>query len=549
MSTTKKFLDESGVSLLWSKVKESDSALESQIKSMQADVNIVKVFGDVIESVQQAIPHLEEQVNTLKADDETEGSVDYKIAVYDTNLQEQLKDKADYTQLEEHTIQANARMDNAESAIQTTNDSIAKVNSTIVILTGDKTTVGSIDNKIAVAINENLRDFDSEGIQKELDSHNNRIEIIEDVLNGEGEGSVKSQIKNAVEVVSTDISNETSRATQVETELSGRITALENKEPESVEPFDPTNLQQQIDTNATNIGTNTSNINSILSDIEVLNGDVDVEGSVKKTVADEISKIVDSAPGTFDTFKEVAEWIASDETKTTEIVNTLASHDISIENLNSDISNETSRATQAETELSGRITALENKEPESVEPFDPTNLQQQIDTNATNIGTNTSNINSILSDIETINGDADIEGSIKRQIKNAVDGLIDGASDEYNSLNKIASKVSDIDNINISISTINASVKSNTDKLATLNGSVEDTDSIKYQIKNAIDAIIDNAPEDSNTLNKLATKLSGAESLSDRLTIVENWVGFGEDDDAGVITFEDIDNLSLQENE
>ena len=45
--------------------------------------------------------------------------------------------------------------------------------------------------------------------------------------------------------------------------------------------------------------------------IGVLNGEATVEGSVKKTVADEIAKVVAGAPESFDTLKELSDWIAT----------------------------------------------------------------------------------------------------------------------------------------------------------------------------------------------------------------------------------------------
>lgn len=44
--------------------------------------------------------------------------------------------------------------------------------------------------------------------------------------------------------------------------------------------------------------------------IGVLNGDENTEGSVKKTVADEIAKIVAGAPEDLDTLKEISDWIS-----------------------------------------------------------------------------------------------------------------------------------------------------------------------------------------------------------------------------------------------
>ena len=45
--------------------------------------------------------------------------------------------------------------------------------------------------------------------------------------------------------------------------------------------------------------------------IATLNGEATVEGSVKKTVSDEIAKVVAGAPESFDTLKEVSDWIST----------------------------------------------------------------------------------------------------------------------------------------------------------------------------------------------------------------------------------------------
>lgn len=58
--------------------------------------------------------------------------------------------------------------------------------------------------------------------------------------------------------------------------------------------------------------------------IAVLNGDKTKEGSVKKTVADEVAAIVAGAPEDFDTLKEIADWIANDTTNATKMANDIA---------------------------------------------------------------------------------------------------------------------------------------------------------------------------------------------------------------------------------
>lgn len=81
------------------------------------------------------------------------------------------------------------------------------------------------------------------------------------------------------------------------------ITALQNR----VGMDDTSGLSLRIKTNETNIAANKAAI-------DVLNGESNVEGSVKKQVADAIAGVVANAPADFDTLKEVADWIANDTT-------------------------------------------------------------------------------------------------------------------------------------------------------------------------------------------------------------------------------------------
>ena len=53
--------------------------------------------------------------------------------------------------------------------------------------------------------------------------------------------------------------------------------------------------------------------------IDILNSDSNVDGSVKKTVADAIARVVAGAPEDLDTLKEIADYIASDKTGAAEV--------------------------------------------------------------------------------------------------------------------------------------------------------------------------------------------------------------------------------------
>lgn len=53
--------------------------------------------------------------------------------------------------------------------------------------------------------------------------------------------------------------------------------------------------------------------------IDVLNGDEAKEGSVKKQVADAVAKIIAEAPESFDTLKEISDWISSHSSDASEM--------------------------------------------------------------------------------------------------------------------------------------------------------------------------------------------------------------------------------------
>ena len=65
-----------------------------------------------------------------------------------------------------------------------------------------------------------------------------------------------------------------------------------------------------------------SSISTLKEAVALLQGDG--EGSVKAIVASAVAKIVDEADERFDTLKEIANWILSDETNTLDILTRLS---------------------------------------------------------------------------------------------------------------------------------------------------------------------------------------------------------------------------------
>lgn len=76
-------------------------------------------------------------------------------------------------------------------------------------------------------------------------------------------------------------------------------------------------------------------VNQNTQDIASLKGTGN--GSVSKAVSDAIAQIIDEAPETFDTLKEVADYIASDETRAAQILAAIAEIQDDLQSVGSDM--------------------------------------------------------------------------------------------------------------------------------------------------------------------------------------------------------------------
>lgn len=102
----------------------------------------------------------------------------------------------------------------------------------------------------------------------------------------------------------------------------GKITTLEGKvEALEAGTYDDTEVRGLISTNADAIAANTAAIG-------VLNGDAETAGSVANTatgiVATKIAEVVAGADASFDTLKEIADWILNDTTGAANMANKIA---------------------------------------------------------------------------------------------------------------------------------------------------------------------------------------------------------------------------------
>ena len=124
----------------------------------------------------------------------------------------------------------------------------------------------------------------------------------------------------------SDVEAEASRAGLAETALGGKIDAI----------FTPASEGKEASGSVvTYVASEIAKVNGAASALEgrvianetsiaTLKGDAQTQGSVAHTVATEIAKVVNGAPESFDTLKEIADWIANDTTGAAKMANDIA---------------------------------------------------------------------------------------------------------------------------------------------------------------------------------------------------------------------------------
>ena len=189
--------------------------------------------------------------------------------------------------------------------------------------------VEELDKKISKKVDKvsgkglSTNDFDNE-YKVKLDNLNSSLN---NTLS-----SAKSYTNSEIIKVDNKINSEINRAKTSETNLSDRIDDLEEGLTNAFNE-----AKEYTDSEVKN---NTNKIN-------ILNGTG--EGSVKKTVKDEIAKVVDGAPEQFNTLKEISEYLNSHEDVASGLVESitrLETEKVSKEDIDSALSNESENPVQ-----------------------------------------------------------------------------------------------------------------------------------------------------------------------------------------------------------
>ena len=124
-------------------------------------------------------------------------------------------------------------------------------------------------------------------------------------------------------------------------------------------------------------GSEETSLKELADAIAKLNGDDNVDGSVKKQVKDAINAVVDGAPETFDTLKEIADWIGSDESGTAELISEVAANKQAIADNKAaldkdikDLADHVASAGEAYTAVDNRLNNIEDQLTGSDNVFD-----------------------------------------------------------------------------------------------------------------------------------------------------------------------------------
>lgn len=141
-------------------------------------------------------------------------------------------------------------------------------------------------------------------------------------LDQAGVSTLWSRISDELEAKQTAINEIKTQSDTNKTNISNLTTRVDTLESNQYDDTEVRNL----------ISANTSNITANTNAIATLNGDAAIEGSVSKKVAEGIASVVAGADASFDTLKEIADWIVNDTTGAASMANKISALEILVGN-------------------------------------------------------------------------------------------------------------------------------------------------------------------------------------------------------------------------
>lgn len=333
------------------------------------------------------------------------------------------------------------------------------------------------------------------------------INDIKGALDGKALASDLTALSNTVTEVQSALGGKAS--TEIVEALTGRVGTVEGSITSINEALGNKLESSDLDTINSSIESINSSIEGIntaldskleASDLSALEGKVatligvDADKSVRTIASEEVAKVVDNAPATFDTLKEIADWIASHPNSVAEINSRLTSVEENVSTLSSTVAG-----------LGTSVEGLESKD---------TELE-------TSIGEATGRI-----------------GTLEATIGNAESGLVKDVADNASAISTVGGKVD----------SLTGRVSANEGAIETLNGSVTTLESDVTSLKDFKDTVLSKS-----TVLGVKVKTDAAGAFEDALD--ENKVAkidlsvYAKVEDianlelTGSVTFETIDSI------
>ena len=288
----------------------------------------------------------------------------------------------------------------------------------------------SIDDSTITQIQGDITDIkealDNKALTSDLTALSNTVTEVQSALGGKASTETVEALTGRVETVE------------------GSITSINEALGNKLESSDLDTINSSIESiNSSIEGINTA-LDSKLeaSDLSELEGKVatligvDADKSVRTIASEEVAKIVDGAPKTFDTLKEIADWIESHPESVAEINSRLTSVESSVSTLSSTVEG-----------LGTSVEGLESKDAEL----------------ETSIGEATGRI-----------------GTLEATIGNAESGLVKDAADNASAISTVDGKVD----------SLTGRVSANEGAIEALNGSVATLESDVTSLKDFKDTVL-----------------------------------------------------------
>ena len=303
----------------------------------------------------------------------------------------------------------------------------------------DVTLEGKITN-VSDAINDQTTGLSA--LSGRIDGHNTRIEALE---------ADNTTNKSNISTLQTDVAGLSNRVAAAETAISANtasITALNTQVTEHGTTI--SNLNTSVQNNATEISNAKTSINGVDQRVAAIEADylkaADIASKVDSSVYE--AKVAELAKADSDNLAEAKKH--ADDLKAAIDAAYAAADEATLKSATDYVDGKVSEINQAASDLEARVKANEDS-------------------------------------LATLNGSDSVEGSVAKQVKDAINAFAEEVSDDK-VVNTFKELVEYAATHGSEFSTLAGEVQANTNAIATLNGTAEEAGSVAKAVKDAVDA-------------------------------------------------------------